>query len=181
MRSFATIWSSIHQWHHRRASRADRPVAQCDDCEQHHLWTLDCLFVRWAGAGNKILANNAVYCPDATAVNGSGLTGSGLPGATITIRSNYVEGSVSGATVDGSRFVAGGSSALGVHQSRAARLLASCWFDPDRQGRRWLRAGARLQREGSREPLRRRRVRDGRARHEPGLESRPRVQADQPG
>jgi hypothetical protein len=70
-----------------------------------------CLFVRWAGAGNMVLANNAVYCPGATAVNGSGLTGSGLPGATITIRSNYVEGSLSGATVDGSRFVAGGSSA----------------------------------------------------------------------
>jgi hypothetical protein len=76
-----------------------------------------CLFVRWAGAGNMVLANNAVYCPGATAVNASRLTGSGLPGATIAIRSNYVEGSLSGATVDGSRFVAGRQLGLGVRQS----------------------------------------------------------------
>jgi hypothetical protein len=118
-----------------------------------------CLFVRWAGAGNMGLANNAVYCPGATALNAAGLTGSGLPGATIAIRSNYVEGSLSGATVDGSRFVAGGSSASAFASPCAARLLASCWFDPDRQGQRWVRAGARLQRDGSRESLRRRRGR----------------------
>ncbi len=48
----------------------------------------DCLFVRWSGASNMVLANNAVYCPGATAVNGAGLTG-----GTTTIRSNYEEDS----------------------------------------------------------------------------------------
>jgi len=52
-----------------------------------------------------VFANNALYCPGATAVNGSGLTGS-----TITVRSNYVEGGLSGATIDSSRFFSGGSA-----------------------------------------------------------------------
>ena len=41
----------------------------------------------------------------AAAVNGSGLTGSGL-----TISSNYFEGALSGAAADGSRFVGGGTA-----------------------------------------------------------------------
>jgi parallel beta helix pectate lyase-like protein len=65
----------------------------------------DCLYIRWSGASNMVLANNAVYCPGTTAVNASGLTGS-----TITVRSNYVEGSLSGASIDGSRFGSGGSA-----------------------------------------------------------------------
>ena len=65
----------------------------------------ECVFVRWTGANNMVLANNAIYCPAATAVNASGITGS-----TIAIRSNYIEGALSGATVDSSRFFSGGSS-----------------------------------------------------------------------
>jgi len=65
-----------------------------------------CVFVRWSGASNMILANNALYCPAGAAVNGSGLTGSGL-----TISSNYFEGALSGAAGDGSRFVGGGTAA----------------------------------------------------------------------
>jgi hypothetical protein len=65
----------------------------------------ECVFVRWTGANNMVLANNAIYCPAATAVNASGITGS-----TTTIRSNYIEGTLSGATVDSSRFFSGGSS-----------------------------------------------------------------------
>ncbi len=65
----------------------------------------ECLFVRWSTASNMILANNAVYCPGGTAVNASGLTGSG-----VTVRANYVEGSLAGATLDNSRFFAGGSA-----------------------------------------------------------------------
>ena len=65
----------------------------------------NCLFVRWSGGSNMALANNAVYCPGTTAVNGSGLTGTA-----VTISSNYVEGGMSGAIVDGARFVGGGSS-----------------------------------------------------------------------
>ena len=65
----------------------------------------NCLFVRWSGASNMALANNALYCPGTTAVNGAGLTGT-----SISLSSNYVEGGMAGATVDGSRFVGGGSS-----------------------------------------------------------------------
>jgi hypothetical protein len=43
--------------------------------------------------------------PDGAAVNGSGLTGSGL-----TIRSNSFEGTLSGAAVVSSRFIVGGSA-----------------------------------------------------------------------
>lgn len=64
-----------------------------------------CLYIRWTGASNMILANNAVYCPGATAVDASGLGGSG-----VTARANAVEGQLVGASVDGVRFVAGGSA-----------------------------------------------------------------------
>lgn len=60
------------------------------------------LYVRWAGATNMTLANNAVYCPGAAAVNASF--------GTAAIRSNYVEGSLSGASLDNSQFFAGGAA-----------------------------------------------------------------------
>jgi hypothetical protein len=65
----------------------------------------DCLYIRWAGATNMILANNAVYCSGNTAVNASGLTGAG-----ITVKSNFIEGNLSGATIDGTKFFSGGSA-----------------------------------------------------------------------
>lgn len=65
-----------------------------------------CLYIRWSGATNMILANNAVYCPGSTSIDASGLTGAG-----ITIRSNYLEGSLAGATIDNTRFFSGGSAA----------------------------------------------------------------------
>ena len=74
-----------------------------------------CVFVRWSGATNMILANNALYCPGATAVNASGLTG-----GTITISTNFVEGGMSGAALDGARFFAGGSA--GAAFTRPAEL-----------------------------------------------------------
>ena len=52
-----------------------------------------------------VLANNATYCPGATAVDAAGLTGS-----SITVRSNYVEGGLSGASVDNVGFFSGGSA-----------------------------------------------------------------------
>jgi hypothetical protein len=63
------------------------------------------LYVRWSGAANMVLANNAVYCPGATSVNGSGLAG---PAAVV--RRNYVEGGLSGVSIDNDRFFAGGSA-----------------------------------------------------------------------
>src|SRR2546428_7040566 len=67
----------------------------------------ECLFIRWSGASNMILANNAVYCPGKIAVNASGLTD-----GTITVRSNYIDGDLAGATIDGRQFFPGGSASL---------------------------------------------------------------------
>ena len=65
----------------------------------------ECLYVRWSGAMNMTLANNAIYCPAATAIDGSGLSGAG-----ITVRSNYVEGSLMGVAIDNVRFFSGGTA-----------------------------------------------------------------------
>ncbi|HEX4933075.1 MAG TPA: hypothetical protein VFV33_07855 [Gemmatimonadaceae bacterium] len=61
------------------------------------------IYVRWSGATNMILANNAIYCPGAAAVNGS--LGSS------TVRANYVEGALSGVSLDNNQFFAGGTAA----------------------------------------------------------------------
>lgn len=66
----------------------------------------DCLFLRWSGATNMILANNAVYCAGRNALNASGIGGS-----TITARSNYLEGNLSGGSIDNLRFFNGGTAA----------------------------------------------------------------------
>jgi hypothetical protein len=65
-----------------------------------------CLSIGWSGASNAVLANNAVYCSNATAVSGS------FAGTGVTLRTNYVEGTVSGAQVDGNAFVAGGGASV---------------------------------------------------------------------
>ena len=61
------------------------------------------VYVRWANAANMVLANNAIYCPAGTAVNGSGLT-------TATVEANYVQGLLSGVSLGGAAFVSGGSA-----------------------------------------------------------------------
>lgn len=60
--------------------------------------------IRWGGT-NMVLANNAIYSPGATAING----GSGIS-ATAIVRNNYVEGA-STVAIDNARFVNGGTSA----------------------------------------------------------------------
>jgi hypothetical protein len=62
-----------------------------------------CLDIRWDGAENMILANNAVYCPDGLAVSAKGLDGKG-----ITIRANFLEGGLTGVGFDKERFLPGG-------------------------------------------------------------------------
>ncbi len=62
-----------------------------------------CLYIRWSGAPNMVLANNALYCGGGTAVDASGLSGT-------TVAANYVEGALSGAAIDSVRFFAGGSA-----------------------------------------------------------------------
>ncbi len=66
----------------------------------------ECLFLRWNSVQNMILANNALYCG-----GGSAMDGTGLSGATITIRANYIEGVLAGAAIDGTKFLDGGSAA----------------------------------------------------------------------
>lgn len=65
----------------------------------------ECFFLRWSGANNMVLANNAAYCEGNTAVNVSGLSGS-----STTIRSNYVAGTMSGANIDNTGFFSGGNA-----------------------------------------------------------------------
>ena len=62
------------------------------------------IYVRWSGASNMVLANNAIYS-SATAVNAGGLTG-----AAVTVRANYVGGAMSGAALDNNAFFAGGTA-----------------------------------------------------------------------
>jgi hypothetical protein len=63
-----------------------------------------CLYIRWDKAKNVMLANNALSCPGATAINTSG-----LEMIRRTVRSNYVEGDLLGTKIDQLRFFDGGS------------------------------------------------------------------------
>ena len=60
--------------------------------------------IRWGGT-NMVLANNAIYSPGATAINGGG----GISASAI-VRNNYVEGA-STVAIDNARFFNGGTSA----------------------------------------------------------------------
>lgn len=64
----------------------------------------ECLSKRWRDVRDAVLANNAVYCPDATTVDVEGLDGPG-----VSARANLVQGMMVGATVDGLRFLSGGA------------------------------------------------------------------------
>ena len=80
-------------------------VSQIKDVTAINNTIYDCddgVYVRWGGQ-NMILANNAIYCPGKTAVNSS----YGVGG---TVRSNYVEGSMRGDSIDNLKFFSGGSS-----------------------------------------------------------------------
>ncbi len=63
----------------------------------------ECLHLRWETARDMVLANNAVYCPEAKA-----LEATGLDGPSTAIRSNFMQGGLGGGVIDGVRFVAGG-------------------------------------------------------------------------
>jgi len=58
--------------------------------------------VRWSKAENMVLGNNAVYCPEATAIDAAGI-------AAHAVTSNVVSGDMRGAQVDNRCFYAGGS------------------------------------------------------------------------
>jgi hypothetical protein len=63
-----------------------------------------CLEIRWNGAENMILANNAIYCPGGSAVSAQALAGKG-----ITVRANFLEGGLVGIRFDKQRFLPGGN------------------------------------------------------------------------
>ena len=60
------------------------------------------VLIRWNKASDMVLANNAIYCPGATAVDASGIGNS-------VVSANYIEGRMIGATIDELRFCHGGT------------------------------------------------------------------------
>jgi len=64
-----------------------------------------CLFLRWGTVTNAVLADNALYRPGSTAVDGLGLFSD-----RVVMRANYVEGSLNWPTIDHVRFFNGGSA-----------------------------------------------------------------------
>jgi hypothetical protein len=60
--------------------------------------------IRWSKATDMVFGNNAVFCPEATALDASGLDAH-------RISANYLSGRLVGASIDGKRFVKGGDLA----------------------------------------------------------------------
>jgi hypothetical protein len=60
------------------------------------------VLIRWSKAKNVIFSNNAVYCPEFTAVDAVGIDNA-------TCNSNYVQGRLAGVTIDDGRFHDGGT------------------------------------------------------------------------
>ena len=73
------------------------------------------IYVRWSGATNMALANNAIYSPSGTAVNAAGL------GASLVL-ANYVEGTLSGVSLDNQAFFPGSSYASVFRDANAMDL-----------------------------------------------------------
>jgi len=58
------------------------------------------VLIRWNKASDMVFANNAVYCPESTAIDASGIANS-------IACANYIEGRLVGATIDDSQFFNG--------------------------------------------------------------------------
>ncbi|MHC4566275.1 MAG: hypothetical protein ACYTE3_11005, partial [Planctomycetota bacterium] len=81
------------------------------------------ILIRWGKASDMVLANNAIYCPGATAADVSGI-GNG------TFSANFIEGRLTGATIDGTWF-------------RDGRILPEVFADPGKNDY-WLKPGSVL-------------------------------------
>jgi len=68
------------------------------------------VLIRWSTAQNMVFSNNAVYCPEFTAVDGIGIDNAAY-------KSNYVQGRLVGATIDDDRFHDGGTIAAAFVKS----------------------------------------------------------------
>jgi len=64
-----------------------------------------CVSLQWDGATNMMLANNALYCPGTSAMEARG-----LGRRSITVRANYVEGTLTGTMLDPTRLLDGGAA-----------------------------------------------------------------------
>jgi len=60
------------------------------------------VLIRWKKASNIVFANNAIYCPEFTAIDAQGIDNA-------TFSANYVEGRLVGVKIDSSRFCDGGA------------------------------------------------------------------------
>jgi len=78
--------------------------------------------MRWANATNAVFANNAIYCPDGTAIDAN-------PGMAL-LRNNYVQGRLTGVVAGGGRILDGGKA-------------EAAFADPSRQSF-WPRNGSPL-------------------------------------
>ena len=81
------------------------------------------ILIRWDKAEDMILANNAVYCPGSTAIDASGVNNG-------TFSANYIEGRLTGVTINGSGFCEGAT--------------ASAVFTDSAQNDYWPRPGSVL-------------------------------------
>jgi hypothetical protein len=79
--------------------------------------------IRWARAANMIFGNNAIYCPEGTAVDAAGIKDS-------IFSANYVEGRLVGVEIAQSRFCSGGA-------------ISSGFADPDNKNF-WPKPGSAL-------------------------------------
>lgn len=61
------------------------------------------VLIRWKNANNMIFANNAIYCPESTAIDAQGIPAR----RDVTFSTNYVEGRLRGLNIDNSRFYQG--------------------------------------------------------------------------
>ena len=81
------------------------------------------VLIRWSTASNMSFVNNAIYCPDHTAVDAQSIMGA-------TVSTNYLQGRLAGAGIDNTRFSDGGT-------------MDDTFVDPERNDF-WPKAGSIL-------------------------------------
>lgn len=96
---------------HRQVPRMQRVTIVNNTVFGHR----ECLYLRWEGAREMVLANNALYCPGGRAVDARG-----LDGATVRVRANLTEGALVGVPLDGVRFAPGGPARLAFRDPAGA-------------------------------------------------------------
>ncbi len=78
------------------------------------------VLIRWNKANDMVFANNAIYCPDTTAVDAQGA-------GNAAFVANFVEGRLNGMKIDGSGFCDGGD----IQKAFIASEKKNYWPKPD--------------------------------------------------